>query len=152
MARPVTVKFGKFFVRLSDGATPPAFIAPCGFTQKSFSRTKALTDSTIPDCDDPDAPAWSERDVQSMSASINGSGVLAKSAVPIWEAALLSTDSIEVEVELEYPDGDKEVYTGNFHLESFEVTGSNGERVQVSVTMQSDGEIEYERTIAPVVP
>lgn len=148
MAKPVTVKFGKFFVRLSDGGSPPEFIAPCGFTSKSFTRNKTLNEVPIPDCDNPDAPAWVDRDVQSMSATISGSGVLAKSAVPIWEAALASTDSIECEVELEYPDGDSDVYTGNFHLESFEITGSNGERVQVSVSMQSDGEIEYDRTVA----
>lgn len=146
MAKPITVKFGKFFVRLSDGATPPVFGAPCGFTSKSFTRNKTLNEVQVPDCDDPDAAAWSERDVQSMSATISGSGVLAKSAVPIWEAALESTDSIECEVELEYPDGDSDIYTGLFHLESFEITGALGERVQVSVTMQSDGEISYERS------
>lgn len=146
MAKPITAKFGKFFVRLSDGDTPPSFSAPCGFTSKSFTRSKTLNSVNVPDCDDPDAAAWEERDVQSMSASINGSGVLAKSAVPIWEAALASTDSIECEVELEYPDGDSDIYTGLFHLESFEVTGALGERVQVSVTMQSDGEISHERS------
>src|SRR5690606_31544391 len=109
-------------------------------------RSKTLNSVNVPDCDDPDAAAWEERDVQSMSASINGSGVLAKSAVPIWEAALASTDSIECEVELEYPDGDSDIYTGLFHLESFEVTGALGERVKVSVTMQSDGEISHERS------
>lgn len=144
MARPVTMKFGKFFVRLSDGATPPVFAAPCGFTQKSFSRSKTLSSVNVPDCDNPDAAAWEERDVQSMSATISGSGVLAKEALPVWEAALVSTDSVECEVELEFPDGTSSVYTGLFHLESFEVTGSQGERVQVSVTMQSDGEIVRE--------
>lgn len=149
MAKPITVKFGKFFVRLSDGETPPSFVAPCGFTSKSFTRNKTLNEVQIPDCDDPDAPAWSARDVASMSATISGSGVLAQAAVPTWEEALASTESIECEVELEYPDGSTDVYTGLFHLESFEVTGALGERVNVSVTMQSDGEIEYERTEAP---
>lgn len=146
MAQPTTVKFGKFFVRLSSGSTPATFVAPCGFTSKSFSRGKSLNSVQIPDCDDPDAPAWEARDVQSMSATISGSGVLAKAAVPTWEAALASTDSIECEVELDYPDSGSDVYTGKFHIENFEITGSIGERVQVSVTMQSDGEIEYERT------
>lgn len=146
MAKPSTVKFGKFFVRLSDGNSPVTFTAPCGFTSKSFSRSKTLNEVNIPDCDDPDAPAWVARDVASMSATISGEGVLAKSAVPIWEDALDSTDSIECEVELEYQDGDSDIYTGLFHLESFEITGSLGERVNVSVTMQSDGEITYART------
>jgi TP901-1 family phage major tail protein len=146
LAKPVTVKFGKFYVRLSDGASPPTFAAPCGFTSKSFTRSKTLGEVQVPDCDDPDAPAWVERDVQSMSAAITGEGVLAKSAVPIWEDALASSDSIEAEVELEYPDGDSDIYTGFFQIESFEVTGAIGERVNVSVSLQSDGEITYVRS------
>ena len=146
MTKPVTVKFGKFYVRLSDGASPPTFAAPCGFTSKSFARNKTLGEVNVPDCDDPDAPAWVERDVQSMSATITGEGVLAKEAVPAWEDALASNTSIECEVELEYPDGDSDVYTGFFHLESFEITGALGERVSVSVSMPSDGEITYARS------
>lgn len=149
MAAPTTAKFGQFFVRLSDGATPATFIAPCGFTSKSFTRNKTLNEAQIPDCDDPDAPVWSARDVASMSATISGSGVLAKSAVAVWEEALASTDSIEAEVELVYTDGAKETYVGNFHLENFDVTGSIGERVNVSVTMQSDGEVTHTAAAAP---
>lgn len=145
MAKPDTVKFGKFFVRLSDGASPPTFAAPCGFTSKSFTRGKTLGEVNVPDCDDPDAPAWVERDVQSMTATISGEGVLAKSAVPVWEDALSSNTSIECEVEFEYADGDSDLYTGFFHVESFEITGALGERVNVSVSMQSDGEITYSR-------
>lgn len=144
MAKPETVKFGKFFVRLSDGASPPTFAAPCGFTSKSFSRSKTLGEVNVPDCDDPDAPAWVERDVQSMSATVSGEGVLAKAAVPTWEDALDSTTSIECEVELEYA-ANSDIYTGFFHIESFEITGDLGDRVKVSVTMQSDGEITYAR-------
>ena len=146
MARPETIKFGKFFVRLSDGDTPAVFTAPCGFTSKSFTRNKTLNEVQVPDCDDPDAAAWTERDVQSMAATISGSGVLAKAAMPAWEEALESTESVEAQIEFVYADETSDFYEGNFHIESFEINGSLGERVQVSVTMQSDGEITYERT------
>ena len=143
MAKPTTVRFGQFFVRVSDGNSPVAFVAPCGFTSKSFSRSKSLGEVNVPDCDNPDAPSWVERDVISMTAAISGQGVLAKSAVPIWEDALASNTSVECEVELVYPDGDSELYTGFFHIETFDITGSEGERVTVSVSMQSDGEITH---------
>jgi hypothetical protein len=148
MARPETVKFGKFYVRLSDGAASPVFGAPCGFTSKSFSRNKTFGETNVPPCDDADAPSWTERDVQSMTASVSGDGVLAKSSVPIWEAALASSESIACEIELVYADGSSDLYVGNFHLESFEITGTQGERVNVSVSMPSDGEVTYERTAA----
>lgn len=149
MARPETMKFGKFFVRLSDGATPAVYTAPCGFTSKSFNRNKTLAEVQVLDCDDPDKAAWMDRDVQSMSATISGSGVLAKAAMPVWEAAAASTDSVAAEIELVYADGSSDFYEGNFHLETFDITGSLGERLQVSITMQSDGEVAYERTAAP---
>lgn len=145
MAKPITAKFGKFFVRLSNGAVPPVFTAPCGFTSKGLTRSKTFGEVNIPDCDDPDAPAWVERDVQSMTGSISGDGVLAKTAVPVWESALASTDSIAAEIEVEWPDGSSDVWTGNFHVESFEVTATLGERVNVSVSLQSDGPITYAR-------
>lgn len=146
MAKPQTVRFGRFFVRLSDGNSPAQFVAPCAFTSKSFSRSKSLGEVTVPDCDDPDAPAWTERDVQTMSATISGEGVLAKGDVPTWEDALNSVESVEVEIELEYPGGDSDIYTGRFHMESLEISGTLGERVTISATMQSDGEITYARS------
>ncbi|MCB5412250.1 phage tail protein [Pseudogemmobacter faecipullorum] len=151
MARPPrapTVQFSKFYVRLSDGAVAPAFIAPCGFTSKSFSRSKTFGETNVPACPDEDKPSWTERDVQSMTSSISGDGVLMKSAVATWEAALASVESIECEVELVYPDGDSELYTGFYHLESFEITGTKGERVTASIAMQSDGEVTYSRETA----
>ena len=145
MAKPETVKFGKVVVSLAKFGTGTGFGSPCGLTQKSFVRNKSLNDVAVPDCDDPDAPAWSERDVASMSATISGSGVLAKSAIPDWEAALADTDSVACQVEVIYANNDIDVYLGNFHVESFEITASLGERAQVSVTMQSDGVVSYQR-------
>lgn len=145
MAKPTTAKFGSFFVRLSDGGSPAQFVAPCGFTSKGLTRSKTFGEVNVPDCDDPDAPAWIERDVQSMTASISGEGVLAREAVPVWEAAMASNSSIAAEVEIVWPNGSSDIWTGNFHVESFEVTATLGERVSVSVSMQSDGEIAYAR-------
>ena len=145
MARPETVKFGKVVVSLAKFGTGTGFGAPCGLTQKSFVRSKSLNDVAVPDCDDPDAPAWSERDVASMSATISGSGVLAKSAIPDWEAALADGDSVACQVEVIYANNDVDVYLGNFHVENFEIGATRGDRAQVSITMQSDGAISYQR-------
>jgi len=54
MAKPKTIKSGMFRVLLGDGASPIVYSAPCGFTSKSMTITKELTDVNIPDCDDPD--------------------------------------------------------------------------------------------------
>lgn len=141
MAKPTTARFGKFFVRLSDGGNPAQYIAPCGFTSKAYNQSNNLGETNIPDCDNPDAPGYVERDVISMSDSISGEGVLAAASVPIWEAARKKSTSCEIE--FLYEDGSSDVYLGNFVLESFNRSGNQGERVQVSISMQSDGPITH---------
>lgn len=140
MAAPVTARFGKFLVRLSDGGSPEQFVAPCGFTSKSLTLTKNLSEVSIPDCDDPDAPISIGRDVESVSASISGEGVLAAEAVERWKEAFESTDSVPVEIEVTFSTGVL-LYTGLFHLASLAYSAEQGGRVTISVEMQSDGEI-----------
>lgn len=139
MALPVTMKYGKFRVLLGNGASPEVFTAPCGFTQKSFTRTKELSDVVIPDCDDPDAMAHTARDARSLSASISGSGVMAKSAYPVWVAAYESSESVNCRIEFEWADDDVTTITQRFHLSSLELSADLGDRVQISIQMESDG-------------
>lgn len=140
MADPTTVKFGKFRVLLSNGATPPVYAAPCGFSSKSLTLTKNLTEINLPDCDDPDAVAWVGRDAQSLSASVSGDGVLASESVETWLDAQESAESIGVKVEVEFPT--KTItWTGLMHIATFTTGAAQGGRATASVEMQSDGEL-----------
>ncbi|TJV20612.1 MAG: hypothetical protein E5Y04_31700 [Mesorhizobium sp.] len=140
MAAPKTAKFGAFVISLSNGASPETFAAPCGFTSKSLTFTKNLTEVSIPDCDDPDAPISLGRDVQSLSAAITGEGVLAAEAVPTWEDFRDSSDSINCQVEITFSSGVL-TYEGFFHLESIAFGAEQGGRVTINASMQSDGEV-----------
>lgn len=143
MAAPTTFKFGKLIVLLEDQAAPGTFAAPCGFTEKSFSVSKSLSDVTVPDCADPDAPAWTGREVQSLSWSVTGSGILAQEAFEEWRTFAESSTARKVRVLIAQDTtgatvGDGGYYEGSAHLESFEITASLGEKVQISVSLQSD--------------
>jgi hypothetical protein len=140
MAPPTTAKFGKFRVLLGNGASPEVFAAPCGFTSKSLALTKNLTDVNLPDCDDPDAPAWVGRDVESLTASITGEGVMAAESAADWMDAFESTSSISVKVEIEFPLVTW-TYTGKMHISSMTLAAEQGGRVSNNVEMQSDGEL-----------
>ena len=74
MAKPNTLTFGKFKIYVEDPANPGSFIAPCGFTDKSLTLTAATAEEEIPDCDNPDAPAWVGRNIKSLSATVAGQG------------------------------------------------------------------------------
>lgn len=142
MVKPTTIKSGKLRVKLGDGASPEVFTAPCGFTSKSFVRSKTLNEVNVPDCDDPDAPANVERDVASLSWTITGQGVLAAEAIETWDSFYESTESRNVMIEEEFPAPIGIVtYTGLAHLESLEHGAELGQRVTINVTLQSDGDL-----------
>lgn len=140
MAAATTIKGGKVRVMLSDGASPAAFTAPCGLTQRSLTLTKNLNEVTIPDCDDPDKVDWIGRDAASLSMSISGEGVLASESIEAWLDAAESIDSVDVQVEVEFP-ATTYTYAGKMHVESLEIGANNGERATISVSLQSDGEM-----------
>lgn len=146
MAPPVTARFGKFRVLLGDAADPINYIAPCGFTSKSLTLTKDLTDVNLPDCDDPDAVAWVGRDAASLSAAISGEGVLASQSVETWLDAWENVNSVPVKVEVEFP-AKTITWTGRMHIATFTASAEQGGRVTANIEMQSDGELV--RTVTP---
>jgi hypothetical protein len=145
MAQPSTARFGKFRILLGSGTGPIVYAAPCGFTSKSLTLTKDLTDVTIPDCDDPDAVSWIGRDASTLSASVSGEGVLAAESVETWLDAWENVDSVPVKIEIEFP-AKTITWTGLMHVSSLNPSTEQGGRVTMSVELQSDGELA--RTVA----
>lgn len=145
MAQPSTARFGKFRILLGNSADPVVYTAPCGFTSKSLTLTKDLTDVTLPDCDDPDAVAWVGRDASTLSASVSGEGVLASESVETWLDAWENVNSVPVKIEIEFP-AKTITWTGLMHVSSLNPSTEQGGRVTMSVEMQSDGELV--RTVA----
>lgn len=140
MTQPTTIKFSKLRVLLGDGATPEVFSAPCGFTERSFVRSKALNEVILADCDNEDLAPAVGRDVASVDWSVSGQGVLAAESVVVWDRFVEQTTSKNVRIELIFPSPlGTLTYTGAAHLESFEVTGSVGNRVTASVNIVADG-------------
>jgi predicted secreted protein len=148
MAKPTTCASSKMIIKLGNGATPEVFAAPCGMTTKGINFTKATNEVNVPDCDDPDAAAWIERSVVSMSAEISENGILAMEALDDWQSFLDSTISRNVQVWLDVPAVDHGGHwNGKFLLTGFNVTAEQGNKVQAAVTMQSDGPVTW--TAAP---
>lgn len=146
MAKPITISASKLLIQLGNGASPEVFSAPCGLTTKGITFTKNMNDITVPDCDDPDAAAWVERGVVSLSASIAGNGVLAMESHDTWLEAYQSTESVSARVLLtEATHGGW--FEGKFHLSTLTENGSLGDKVQVTVALDSDGPVLWVPTI-----
>lgn len=140
MAQATTIKGGKVLVKLGDNASPIVYTAPCGFTSRSVAFNKGLQEVNIPDCADPDSVDWLGRDATSLSMTVSGEGVLAEESVEDWLDAWEDVDSVPVKVEWVFP-AKTITWTGRMHVESFETTAANGQRVTATVSMQSDGEM-----------
>jgi len=136
MAKATTVRYGQFLIQVGDGASPEVFADPCGLTSKGFNRTAEMNDTNVPDCDNPDAPSWLERDVVSMSGEMTGSGVLATESVDTWDEWFESGASRNVRVKA----GTRE-WRGLAKLSAFNITAERGQRVNIEVTIVSDGPI-----------
>mgnify|MGYP001000705767 CR=1 FL=1 len=148
MAAPTTYSFKKLIIMLGDGGTPEVFAAPCVLTSRGVNFTKETNDVTVPDCDDPDLPSWTERDVASQAVSISGSGILAAEAHATWRTAYLNTDSINVRVKIDdtLANGGG-YYYGKFHLTQFNITGELGNKLQVEISLESDGVVAWQAAL-----
>jgi hypothetical protein len=141
MTKATTTPFGGFLVKLGDGASPEVFTAPCGLTSKGFNQTANTQETSVPDCTDPDAPAYVERAVDTISAEISGSGVLATEAFTVWQAWFDNSATKNFRI---YPKGASGgYYEGRGILSAFNMTVQRGQKVNVDVTIQSDGEYTW---------
>ena len=141
MAQPTTLSFGNFLVELGNGANPEVFSVPCGFTDKSLEIKGTTGDTEVPDCDNPDAPAWINRDMKSISATVSGQGVLAMSSLPTWQAWALNGTKKDLRVgpatqTLANGGG---YFQGVGLLTSFKIDASRGDKCKSSGTIDSDG-------------
>jgi hypothetical protein len=144
MARPTTVKGSKFLIQLGDGEASEAFTAPCALTSKSISFAAETNDTNVPDCDDPDAPTWTERVVAALSGSVSGSGTLAMESLSTWRDWFNSglEKNIRVKIDLPLANGGG-YYAMSAVLTTFTQGANQGELATIEVEIQSNGEITW---------
>lgn len=151
MTKATSLKYSKFLIKVSDGMSPETFAAPCGLTSRAHNETASVQETTVPDCDDEDAPAAVERAVDTLSNELTGSGLLAKESYAMWRDWMRSGESRKCRIyyfDGDEPDEDETVNAvgydeGFFVLTQFNRTGERAQRVKADVTLQSDGEVVW---------
>lgn len=141
MAKPTTASAAKMTVWLGNDASPQVYSRPCGLTTNGINFSKETNDVSVPDCDDPDAPAWLERVARSFSAGISGSGVLAKEALSAWQDFFLATEAKDLRVVIDGVGWGR--WDGSFHMTTFNVTAELGNKIQVEIALVSDGPVAW---------
>jgi hypothetical protein len=131
-----TVRGSQLFIKVGDGASPEVFAHPCLInTQRGIQFQSQANKTIVPDCDNPDDPAWTLVTKDQLGATINGSGTLNVADVEDYDAWFRSADPKNVEVWL----GTKGHWAGSFHCTNFNVTGDRGSFAQVTITLESEG-------------
>lgn len=141
MAKPTVIAGTKLLLLVGDGASPEVFGEPCGLTTKSFNITASTNTNLIPDCDDPEAPAWESTDINGMSAVVAGNGIMAIEAFNKWNEWMLSSQGRNMQIKLDHPDLGH--YVGSFKLTQFNLSGARGNKVLVDISAKADGEVEW---------
>lgn len=152
MAKPTTVAFAAFYIVVEDeGSSPATFSAPCGLTSKAFNQTATTQDTIVPDCDDPDAPAFTERAVDALSSEISGDGVLAMEAhYDVWQPWLFSALPRNIRIGLGAIPNPAVggYYEGPFLLTGLNMSADRGQKMRGAVTIVSAGEWEFVAYVA----
>lgn len=155
MARPTTLRFGAAELWLSDaGSSPDQLIKICGLNEMSLEVAKETNDVTVPDCDDPDAPSWTQRDVVALAWTMSGSGILAQESLSLIEDITWQSNASDVRLVLVGGGdilGEDRYYQGRGHA-AFNISGSRGEKIQIEVSIEGDGELVIVGSSAVTVP
>lgn len=141
MAQPSTLRWTKLMMYVGDGGSPESFTSKnCGLTTKQFTIAGSASETTVPDCDDPDAPSWIERVIQSLSSTFEGSGIFAEENYDFFAEWALSGAAKNCRIVV---DGTTETYfAGSYLMTNFQITGNqNDGKMQFSGQFQSDGAV-----------
>jgi hypothetical protein len=131
-------------VYINTANSPDTFVAPCGFTQKALTLSATSSETNVPDCDDPTAAAWVEREVAALSGQITGSGVMALESLDEWREWFESGDVRPIRAQFDTTLANNGgYYEGNAILTNLGFSTAlqqDGNKIQLAVTIDSAGE------------
>lgn len=141
MAQPTVLPGTKLLILVGDGASPEVFGQPCGLTTTGIDFSASTSTTLIPDCDNPEAPAWEAKDVNGLSASVTGTGVMAVESFEIWNDWFQDAEAKNCQIKLDH--ADLGYWEGQFLLTSLKYGGTRGEKVTVDITMDNTGAVTW---------
>lgn len=143
MAYTDKLKSTRVAIMMGNGATPTEVFAPmCGITTKGFQQTRATSDTVDWDCADPDASPITVRDVGASDWTISGSGLLHRPLLADVQEAFDSAGPTNFRFMFDEATGAEVIdgyYAGPGIITDFNITGTNGEYLAVSLTISAAG-------------
>lgn len=141
MTKPTTVNATKMTIWITGENSPTGYERPCGLTTRGIDFSANMNEIEVPDCDDPDAPAWVERAVKSLQAGVSGAGVLALESLDTWQTFFANGLARPCKIVIDHIDAG--YWSGDFILSRFQIQGENGDKAKVDIALSSDGEVAF---------
>ena len=142
MAQPTVLAGTKLLILVGDGNVSPGpetFASPCGLTTKGITFSASTNSTLIPDCADPEAPAWEAKDVNALSAQVTGQGVMAVESFDVWNNWFQQATLKNCHIVLDDPALGQ--WDGQFILATLKYGGVRGQKVTVDITLDNNGEV-----------
>lgn len=137
MAQPITIKATQLFIKIGNGASPETFSHPCLInTSRGIQFQSNGQDVAVPDCNDPEALAWTDHTKMELSATISGAGLLDTENIDTFDAWFSTDTAKNIQVWLNTHGH----WTGAFKLTDWQVNGSGrGAKAEATLTLKSSG-------------
>ncbi len=145
MAKAITFSAGKILLLVGDGEDPEVFTEPCATLGGTISFENELSETLVPDCADPDATGWMERDPISSSMSVSFKGLATAEGVTMMSTAVVNSERKNMRIQLVgggTGGGTPDLrWSGAFRVSKFEMERERGEKLTFSAEFLSDGVI-----------
>jgi hypothetical protein len=127
----------KLLILIGNGATTEVFTHPCLINMaRSLSFVTNMTETEVPDCDNPSEPAKIVRKAKSIDFTISGTGKVDKTSVFAYIEWLQSAAPKNAKIRQNETgaNGGWEG-TGKLLLKDFDVSGDRGDYQEVTLTL-----------------
>lgn len=135
----------KLLIQFGDGESPEEFAYNCTInTSQDFTIEATTTDATEPNCEDPDAPAWVLRSIDTLSAGINGAGTMDPLSYATLRDFMLAGQPFNVRVMLDLPSAQGGGhFAGRYVMTSLGIAKEGKGYVSATVALSSDGAVTW---------
>lgn len=132
----------QLIVQIGNGASPEVFTADCLInTTRGIAFSSSTQEDIVPDCDNPEDPAWVEITKDGLKATVTGAGKLHVDSIATWDDWFASDDAKNVRFLV----SSKGYWQGAFKLTEWTPADNpdRKEKVNASITLASHGAVTW---------
>lgn len=128
-------------IQIGDGATPEKFNNLCGVTTSSFNMSANEVDTTIPDCENPEATPQKTSEPGIKNRTFTGSGKFVAGANTAKFREYIN-DAVKFNAKVIVPGWGS--FTGPWFVSDFELSGDQENTMEFSATFTAAGALAFE--------